>query len=109
MCKLITEQWGAEGNVTPLFTFMDKVLVKMDLPPAMLELKPLHLLAYQCMCQSTSTDELVIDLLRVSAAGMIKKQIDMSADLLFKEAVQEFLGKTASNTTCEQSFGFLNW
>jgi hypothetical protein len=107
--QLITEQRDGEGNITHPFTFMEGVLKEMNMPLELLELKPLHLLAYQRMCQSTATDELVVDLLRVSAAGMMKKQIDMSADLLFKDYVESFVGKSASNTACERSFGFLDW
>ena len=107
--SLITEQVDARGNVTHPVTFLSSLLDEMGMPKDMLDLKALHLLAYQRMCQSNSTDELVIDKLRISAAAMVKKQIDMSSDLLFKEAEQEFFGKAASNTCCERSFGFLDW
>ena len=98
--SLITEQVDARGNVTHPVTFLSSLLDEMGMPKDMLNLKALHLLAYQQMCQSNSTDELVIDKLRISAAAMVKKQIDMSSDLLFKEAEQEFFCKAASNTCC---------
>jgi hypothetical protein len=72
-------------------------------------LTPAHRLAYENLCQSQSNDELVLDLLQFSAAHMVKKQLNMSADMILEEAKREFFTKPADNVAAERWFGFVDW
>ena len=63
-------------------------------------------MAYERLCVSTSTDDLTVELLRVTAAHMCKCQINMSADLIFakenRQIERQFKAKRADNIAAER-------
>ena len=65
-------------------------------------------MAYERLCVSTSTDDLTVELLQVTAAHMCKCQINMSADLIFakenRQLERQFKAKRADNIAAERFF-----
>jgi hypothetical protein len=72
------------------------------------ELSETQRIAYARLCLPMSTNKLTVELLQLTAAHMLKCQINMSPDLIFNQAnrrqVRKFNAKRADNLMAEQFF-----
>eukprot|EP00961_Rhodomonas_salina_P206135 2782489-Rhodomonas_salina.1 len=66
-------------------------------------------LAHSALVEPNHSDAMCIAMVRVMATHMMKKNLNMSSDLILFEDERRYFAVPASSKTCERTFGFLDY